>query len=96
VNMSPFDLGLGSLTGLSDLLLLCGAGLFMWFCVVTFFTKFCILIVSTIGFSLNAALFFFMPLTAIVGPAGDQGSLTACCAGHRAARPAGGDMPGEP
>jgi hypothetical protein len=26
-----------------------GAGLFMWFCVVTFFTKFCILIVSTIG-----------------------------------------------
>ena len=36
-----------------------GAGLFMWFCVVTFFTKFCILIVSTISFSLNAALFFF-------------------------------------
>ena len=26
-----------------------GSGLFLWFCTVTFFTKFCILIVSTIG-----------------------------------------------
>eukprot|EP01043_Picozoa_sp_COSAG02_P050018 COSAG02_NODE_5090_length_4641_cov_4.838397_2_plen_69_part_00 len=68
----------------------------MWFCVVTFFTKFCILIVSTIGFSLVAALFFFMPLTAIIGPAGEQGSLTACCAEQRATRPAGAGVSGEP
>lgn len=72
------------------------SGLFMWFCVVTFFTKFCILIVSTIGFSLNAALFFFMPLTAIIGPAGDQGSLVACCARHRAGKAAPGDVQGGP
>ena len=56
-----------------------GAGLFMYFCVVTFFTKFCILICSTIGFSLAAALLFFMPLVAVAGPAGEQGSLKACC-----------------
>ena len=66
----------------------------MWFCVVTFFTKFCILIVSTIGFSLAAALFFFMPLTAIIGPAGDQGSLTSC-SGKRPAKDVGGGQ-GEP
>lgn len=55
-----------------------GAGLFMYFCVVTFFTKFCLLICSTIGFSLAAALLFFMPLVATAGPAGDQGSLKVC------------------
>ena len=48
-----------------------GAGVFMSFCTVTFFTKFCILICSTIGFSLLAALLFFMPLVATLGPEGN-------------------------
>eukprot|EP01047_Picozoa_sp_COSAG01_P001966 COSAG01_NODE_49_length_31891_cov_29.945773_8_plen_158_part_00 len=54
-----------------------GAGLFMAFCTVTFFTKFCVLICSTIGFSLAAALLFFMPLVATLGPEGDFGDLVA-------------------
>ena len=44
-------------------------------CTLTFFTKFAVLICSTIIFSLTAALFFFMPLTAIVGPEGIQGDV---------------------
>ena len=44
-------------------------------CTLTFFTKFAVLICSTIIFSLSAALFFFMPLSAIVGPEGIQGDF---------------------
>ena len=44
-------------------------------CTLTFFTKFAVLICSTIIFSLSAALFFFMPLAAIVGPEGIQGDI---------------------
>jgi hypothetical protein len=44
-------------------------------CTLTFFTKFAVLICSTIIFSLTAALFFFMPLIAIVGPEGIQGDI---------------------
>lgn len=44
-------------------------------CTLTFFTKFAVLICSTIIFSLTSALFFFMPLTAIVGPEGTQGDI---------------------
>ena len=48
-----------------------------WQCLqtVTFFTKFCILICSTIGFSLVAALLFFMPLVATLGPEAGFGDL---------------------
>ena len=45
-----------------------GAGTMLWMCTLTFFTKFAVLICSTILFSWSAALFFFMPLIAIVGP----------------------------
>ena len=48
-----------------------GAGCFLWMCTLTFFTKFAILIISTICFSLTAALLFFMPLVATFGPEGD-------------------------
>jgi hypothetical protein len=44
-------------------------------CTLTFFTKFAVLICSTIIFSLSAALFFFMPLTAILGPEGIDGDI---------------------
>ena len=49
------------------------SGCCLWLCTLTFFTKFAVLVVSTIGFSLAYALFFFMPLLALVGPQGD------CC-----------------
>jgi predicted RND superfamily exporter protein len=57
-----------------------GAGLFMAFCTVTFFTKFCVLICSTIAFSLAAALLFFMPLVATLGPEEGYGDLNVICA----------------
>lgn len=50
-----------------------GAGTMLWMCTLTFFTKFAVLICSTIIFSLTAALFFFMPLIAIIGPEGHEG-----------------------
>eukprot|EP01052_Picozoa_sp_SAG31_P039727 SAG31_NODE_5572_length_2450_cov_1.395151_2_plen_234_part_00 len=49
------------------------SGCVLWLCTLTFFTKFAVLVVSTIGFSLAYAVFFFMPLLALVGPQGD------CC-----------------
>lgn len=52
-----------------------GAGTMLWMCTLTFFTKFAVLICSTIMFSLTAALFFFMPLIAICGPEGTQGDV---------------------
>ena len=54
-----------------------GAGMFLWMCTLTFFTKFAVLIVGTIGFSLALALLFFMPLAASWGPEGDTCELRA-------------------
>ena len=54
-----------------------GAGCFLWMCTLTFFTKFAILIIGTIGFSLAAALLFFMPLVATLGPEGDTCDVVA-------------------
>ena len=52
-----------------------GSGTMLWMCTLTFFTKFAVLIISTICFSLTAALLFFMPLMAIIGPEHDFGDI---------------------
>eukprot|EP01050_Picozoa_sp_SAG11_P004861 SAG11_NODE_322_length_10757_cov_2.841809_2_plen_495_part_00 len=52
-----------------------GSGMMLWMCTLTFFTKFAVLIIATICFSLSAAMLFFMPLSAICGPEGDFADL---------------------
>lgn len=52
-----------------------GAGIFMFFCIQSFFFKMATLIVATIIFSVIYALFWFMPLMAHFGPEKDQGHL---------------------
>jgi hypothetical protein len=52
-----------------------GAGVIMFACQITFFEKFAVLIPLTIFFSLSYALFFFMPLCAILGPSGKCGDV---------------------
>jgi len=47
-----------------------GCSVFMFFCQLTFFTKMAILIGGTVAYSLLYSLFFFMPLCALLGPAG--------------------------
>lgn len=53
----------------------CGAGLFMFLCVQTFFTKMATLLTSTVAFSVLYSLFWFMPLLSLVGPEDDVGIL---------------------
>eukprot|EP01052_Picozoa_sp_SAG31_P033394 SAG31_NODE_3766_length_3902_cov_3.028399_1_plen_754_part_00 len=67
-----------------------GAGSFLFFCTLVFFYKFAILVTTTILFSMIAALFFFMPLLATIGPEGEFGNIGACvrsvqrtCGGER-------------
>jgi len=48
------------------------SSLFMVACQLTFFTQMCILLSGTIFFSLLYALFFFMPLLALIGPLGEH------------------------
>ncbi len=55
------------------------SGCCLWLCTLTFFTKFAVLVVSTIGFSLAYALFFFMPALALAGPQGDPCDVAAFC-----------------
>jgi hypothetical protein len=54
-----------------------GAGSFLFMCTLVFFYKFAILVIGTIAFSMLAAMFFFMPLLATVGPEGDFGDIDA-------------------
>jgi hypothetical protein len=54
-----------------------GAGSFLFMCTLVFFYKFTILVISTIVFSMLAAIFFFMPLLATLGPEGDFGNIDA-------------------
>ena len=53
----------------------CGAGLFMFLCVQSFFAKMATLIVFTIVFSVIYALFWFMPLMSLIGPEGTAGHI---------------------
>ena len=52
-----------------------GAGVIMFACQITFFEKFAVLIPLTIFFSITYALFFFMPLCAMLGPSGKCGDV---------------------
>ena len=52
-----------------------GAGVIMYLCQMTFFTKMATLISMTIFFSISYALFFFMPLCALFGPSGHCGDF---------------------
>ena len=54
---------------------------------LTFFLRMCKLIAGTVGFSIVYALFFFMPLLALVGPNGTARSLV---------RPPGRHAPSNP
>jgi len=58
-----------------------GAGVFMFSCQLTFFTRMAGLISGTIFFSLLFSLFFFVPLLVLAGPGGEITSLA-----ERAAR----------
>ena len=69
-----------------------GSGMMLWMCTLTFFTKFAVLIIATICFSLAAALFFFMPLCAICGPEDDFGDLLVL---YRNIRGGGADEPAD-
>jgi len=51
------------------------SALFMVPCQLTFFIRMCTLMGGTVGFSILYALFFFMPLMALVGPSGPQQPL---------------------
>jgi hypothetical protein len=53
------------------------SGSMLWLCTLTFFTKFAVLVVGTIGFSLVVATLFFMPVLATIGPEGTQGDIVA-------------------
>ena len=52
-----------------------GCATFMFPCQLTFFSKMATLIGGTIFFSLLFALFFFMPLCALIGPQGEIKSV---------------------
>ena len=47
-----------------------GSALFMFMCQLSFFTKMAVLISGTVILSLSFALLFFLPLCALMGPAG--------------------------
>jgi predicted RND superfamily exporter protein len=53
-----------------------GAGLFMYGCQMTFFTKMATLITMTIVFSVLYSLGFFMSLCAVMGPVNGYGDVT--------------------
>ena len=52
-----------------------GAGFFLFFCTIVFFTKFAILITTTIIFSLLFSTLFFSALSHIIGPQNKTGDL---------------------
>jgi protein dispatched 1 len=54
-----------------------GSSCFLWGGVVVFFTKFAVIMMSTISFSLFFALVFFAALCFQFGPEGDTGSVRA-------------------
>jgi len=56
-----------------------GCAFFMFFCQLTFFTKMATLIGGTIAYSVLYSLFFFMPLLALLGPAGEIRSTPEQC-----------------
>lgn len=70
-----FEYAIDTMAGtvLAGAITTCGAGLFMFLCVQTFFFKMATLIVLTIFMSVLYALLWFMPLMAHFGPEGCQG-----------------------
>jgi len=62
------------------------SALFMLPCQLTFFTDMCTLIGGTVMFSIIFALFFFMPLMALIGPEDTQPSLASYIARLRTGR----------
>ena len=64
-----------------------GCAAFMFTCTLTFFSSMATLIGGTIFFSLLFALFFFMPLCALIGPQGEIKSVgervRALCGGGK-------------
>ena len=65
-----------------------GCAAFMFTCTLTFFSSMATLIGGTIFFSLLFALFFFMPLCALIGPQGEIKSV-----GERVRALCGGGSP---
>uniref|UniRef100_A0A7S1S6E4 Membrane transport protein MMPL domain-containing protein n=1 Tax=Alexandrium catenella TaxID=2925 RepID=A0A7S1S6E4_ALECA len=57
-----------------------GSGVFMFFCLLTFFTKMALLICMTIFFSFLFSLCLFMGLCFLIGPENDFGNI-CCCLG---------------
>ena len=53
-----------------------GAAIFLFFCKLTFFLQFGILMSSTIGFSLFWSLFVFPSIIVIIGPEGNTGNIS--------------------
>ena len=53
-----------------------GASFFLFFCKLTFFLQFGILMSSTIGFSLFWSLFIFPSVMFILGPEGNTGNIS--------------------
>eukprot|EP00483_Globobulimina_turgida_P004422 UN04431 len=54
------------------------AGFFLMFPVIVFFSKMGILMMSTIGFSIVFAMFFFTSLLAQFGPQYNSGNICCC------------------
>mmetsp|Transcript_48112 Transcript_48112/g.75144 ORF Transcript_48112/g.75144 Transcript_48112/m.75144 type:complete len:1138 (+) Transcript_48112:214-3627(+) len=52
-----------------------GAGVILFLCTLTFFTKMAVLLVWTILLSTLYSLFYFMPLCAVTGPENDFGGI---------------------
>jgi predicted RND superfamily exporter protein len=75
--MARFEYAIDTMAGtvLAGAITTCGAGLFMFLCVQTFFTKMATLIVLTIFMSALYALLWFMPLMAHFGPEDRQGFI---------------------
>lgn len=72
MQLSLEEIGISIISGASTTI---GSGIFLFFATLTIFTKFAILIVSTICFSLVYALIFFSALIHAFGPEGNMGSL---------------------
>merc|ERR1711968_263184 len=56
-----------------------GAGMFMYFCQMVFFTKMAFLMTATIVHSFMFALVYFMSILALAGPQGSTGDVSSVC-----------------
>lgn len=68
------EVGVSVLSGATTTL---GASLFLLFAIIYFFLKFGAFVFATIGFAMYHSLFTLPAMLAIVGPNGDDGSLSS-------------------